>query len=99
MNSVERFKKASRFEVNSLETFLYACMCSEIRMTIDNTGDGIECYLSWRGNRGKFGWRFHVSWWVVQLGETNMWSYSYKCLLDKLYEEIEPWSIKREGEN
>lgn len=98
MNSVERFKKACQFKVDSLETFLYACTCSEILMKIENVGGDIECSLIWNSHKGRMSWRFHVTWWIVSLGETNMWSYHYKCLLDRLYDEIEPWSIKREGE-
>lgn len=100
MNNVERLRKARGFVVDSLETLLYACMCSEIQLMTDNWENGIKCNFRWKDDKVvSRGWSIHVPWEVVRLVNTNLWHDIYEILLNKLLEEIEPWSIKREGEN
>lgn len=99
MNSVERFKRACGLVVDNLETFLYACKCSDIHVTLDNMENGIECSFKWSGNRGRRGWRINIPWENFQLAYYDVWLHTYEMLLKVLHDEIDPWSIEREGEN
>lgn len=91
MNSVERFKIASGFVVCNLETFLYACKCSYINVSLDTMESGIELSFNWLGTMYRRGWSIHIYWENFQVVyHSDVWRHAYEKLLKVLHDEIDP---------